>query len=183
MLLLGDECGGRLSEGAGGLRAREEVDVDAAHAAATELDIARAASSIGARRLAAPKCGEQGSGDAPRRPLREDACLGYSDCGDVPDRVYARILRLEGARAHRHVTVHGHTTCDDDVGGAVLGDAQEQVEGHLAAIVKHGHAAAGVERTDATTGNELNATLGEGGDQRLRRLWRWWHRRPERNHE
>jgi len=40
MLLLGDESGGRLAKDAGGLRTREEVDVDAAYPAATELDIA-----------------------------------------------------------------------------------------------------------------------------------------------
>jgi len=87
--------------GAGGLRAREEVDVDAAHAAATELDIARAASSIGARRLAAPKCGEQGSGDDARRPSAKTPALGTptvatSPIAYTPGYCVSRVLELTG---------------------------------------------------------------------------------------
>ena len=52
VLLLGDERGRRLVERAGRLRAREEVDVDAADAAGAELDVAGAAPVVGVRLLA-----------------------------------------------------------------------------------------------------------------------------------
>ena len=57
--------------------------------------------------------------------------------------------RLERPRVHRHVAVHGHATRDDDIGGAMLGDAEEEIEGPLGAVVQHGDAAAGVESGDA----------------------------------
>ena len=65
----------------------------------------------------------------------------------------------------------------------MLGDAEEEVVGHLAAVVEHGDAAPGVERAHAAAGDELDAALGEGGDQRRGRVGRRRDRGRERNHE
>jgi hypothetical protein len=92
IVLLGDEGSGRLTEGAGRLWSREEVDVHAADPPATELDVTGTQTPISARLLAAPKGREQGGGDNTRRPLRENARLRHADRGDVPDRIGASAL-------------------------------------------------------------------------------------------
>jgi GNAT superfamily N-acetyltransferase len=58
MVLLGDKGAGWLVERGRRLRPREEVDVDAAHTAGTELDVARVAPVTGLRLLAATERAE-----------------------------------------------------------------------------------------------------------------------------
>ena len=48
----------------------------------------------------------------------------------------------------------------------MLGHTEEQVVGHLAAVVEHRDAARPVERAHPAAGDELDAALGESGDQR-----------------
>jgi hypothetical protein len=95
VVFLGDQGGGWLVEGACRLRPREEVDVDAAHSAGTELDVARAPSTIGLRLLVATERRDQGGRDDARCSLCEDTCLRHADRCDIPDRVDARMACLE----------------------------------------------------------------------------------------
>src|SRR5258708_19990186 len=79
IVLLGDQCGGRLEVPAGRRRPREEVDVDAADPTTAELDVAGAAPVV--RRLLAPgaqRRDQRCRGDA-RLPLPEHPPLGHAD--------------------------------------------------------------------------------------------------------
>ena len=76
VLLLGDEGGGGLVEGPGRLRSREEVDVDAADAAAAELDVAGTEAVICRRLLAAADVGDQLSRDDACSPSAKTPALG-----------------------------------------------------------------------------------------------------------
>ena len=53
----------------------------------------------------------------------------------------------------------------------MLRDAEEEVIGHLAVVLEHGDAACPIERAHAVAGDELNATLDKGGEQRAGRIW------------
>jgi hypothetical protein len=86
-------------------------------------------------------------------------------------------------RADWYVAVFGHATADHDVGGPMLGDAEEEVEGHLAAVIENGNAPAAVERRDAPTRDEGDSTLCERGEQRLRRVGRGRDWRGERGQQ
>src|SRR4051794_13169778 len=79
MLLLGDELGRGFLERADRLRPGEEVDVDAAHPVAAELDVAGAGAVVGRGRVAAGDLGEDRVGDDGRLALGEDACLRRAD--------------------------------------------------------------------------------------------------------
>src|SRR5262249_32328653 len=85
--LLGDDGLGRRREGARRPGGREEVDIDAPAPAASELDVAGAASFVSGRRIRAPDLRQNLSGDDPRRPLGEHARLGHPHGRDVADRV------------------------------------------------------------------------------------------------
>ena len=65
----------------------------------------------------------------------------------------------------------------------MLRNAEEEVVGQLAAVVEHGDSASRVERGHAAPGDELDPALGEGRDQRARRLGRRGHRGRERDHD
>ena len=49
----------------------------------------------------------------------------------------------------------------------MLGDAEKEVEGKLAAVVEHGDVTPAIERGDAARRDELDATLCERREQRL----------------
>ena len=53
--------------------------------------------------------------------------------------------RLERLRIHWHIAILGHPARNDDIGSAVLRDAEEEVIGQLAAVVEHGDMACRVE--------------------------------------
>jgi hypothetical protein len=55
-------------------------------------------------------------------------------------------------------------------GAPMPGTPRKRSNEQLAAVFEHGDAAAGVERGDATLGDELDASLGKRGEQRLRRV-------------
>ena len=116
-------------------------------------------------------------------PLREHAGLRDADGRDVADRVDVREARRERPRVDRDVAVLGHPALEHDAGGAVLRHAEEEVVGHLLAVLEHGDAATGVERGDAPAGDELDAALGERLEQRRRGVGRRRHGRAERHDE
>src|SRR6476659_9315334 len=74
VLLVGEGVRG-LTEGAGRLRAGEEVDVHAADPSRPELDVARAPPAVVSRLLAAAKVRDDRGGDDACRAFREDARL------------------------------------------------------------------------------------------------------------
>ena len=65
----------------------------------------------------------------------------------------------------------------------MLRDAEEEVEGKLGAVVEHGDAARAVEGGDPPARDELDVTLDERGNERLGRVGRRRHRRPEGDDE
>ena len=135
-------------EGAGRLRAREEVDVDATDAAGAELDVAGAAARrSGPRRLAAlaaarsSRCATTRAAPSANTPAFGTPTSATSPTAYTPGNRVSSVARVD-----RDVAVLGHAARDDDVGRAVLGHAEEEVVGHLAAVVEHGDAARAVER-------------------------------------
>jgi hypothetical protein len=120
---------------------------------------------------------------APVPTSGEHTGLGHSRGGDVADREDAGEARPQRGRLDRHVAVLGHAAGEDDVGGAVLGHAEEEVEGELGPVVEQGDAALGVERGDPATGDQVDVALGELRFQRRRSLRRRRHRRPQRDRE
>jgi hypothetical protein len=52
----------------------------------------------------------------------------------------------------------------------MLRDSEEEVIGHLAAVVEQGDTSCWVESSHAVLGDELDVTLGKGGHERARRI-------------
>src|SRR5439155_10765091 len=125
-------------------RPRQEVDVDAADAAGTELDVAGATPVVSVRPLTAAHARDERLRDDARRSLREHARLRDPDRRDIAHRIDIRETGLEGPRVHRHVPVNGHAALEDDSWRAVPGNAEEEVVRQLTAVVEHRDAAGGV---------------------------------------
>ena len=67
----------------------------------------------------------------------------------------------------RDVALLRHPGFQDDVGGAMLGDPEEEVKGILAPVLQHGQLPILVEVVDPSARDELNISLGKCGEERL----------------
>ena len=170
VLLLGDQGGGGLLEGAGRPRAREEVDVDAPDPAGAELDVAGARAGRSPRARPPPRnraindAATTRAAPSAKTPAFGTPTVATSPIAYTPGNRVSSVLRID-----RHVAVLGHPAREDDVGGAMLRDAEEEVVGKLASVVEHRDLAGGVEGAHAAAGDELDPALGERPDQRLPR--------------
>ena len=122
-------------------------------------------------------------GDNARGAFGEHARLCRSNTRHVTDRVHAGEARLEVLRIDGDPAILGHAARRDHVRDAMLRDTEEQVVGHLTLIVKNGNAARRVERAHEPIGNEGDAPLGEGGEQRFGGCRRRRDRDAERHDE
>ena len=111
---------------------RREGHLDPRDLPPPELHIADAATVVLGRSVRpSPACGDL-FGDDRGLSFREDTGLGCADAGDVADGVHLRERGLQGRRVHRDPPVDPSARRRHHVGARCTGDAEEQVERHLA---------------------------------------------------
>ena len=115
--------------------------------------------------------------------LGEHPGLGRAHARDVAHRVDAREAGGQGSLIDGDPAFLCHPGGLHDRRYYVNGDAQEQVEGEAPAVVEQRLVRVRVQGRDPAVGQELDVSLGEGRQDRLRGGGRRRDRRAERDHD
>ena len=149
--------------------AAQERDVDARDLILAELQVAHAVAAVLCRAGCASDERADPVADHRGLALGEDARLRGSDAGHVADRVHAGKRRLERQRVDRDPAVDSEPRLLDHQRGPVHGTPRKRSYGISVPSLRRATLRAGSSAADQPFGVPVDATLGEGDEQRLGR--------------
>src|SRR4249920_1331235 len=130
-----------------GLRAAQEIYVDAPDLPMAELHVAGASSLVSVRRGSTTRLGDKRRRHNLRGAFSENSRLGRAYTVDIAHGINTRVLGFEGLFVHRNpvMRMRGHPRFNDDLRHTMHRDAKKKGVRHFGPVAEHGDLASWVE--------------------------------------